>query len=333
MGCEVDYSRIEEILNSHEHWYLISHVKPDGDTLGAACAIYAAGIERGKRLSWGGESDVPLPYRFLPHIENYVRSSWIDLDSFTGEKPLFICLDTSTLERAVGGQHDLWVIINIDHHADNMKYGTYYHIEPGASSGCEIIWNFMRSQKWNITKEIAIGLYTGLITDTGNFSFSNTKTHTHNIAADLLKYGIDPNSINLAVRGNRTEKGMHLWGIALSNIRIIGKRRQIGLTYLTVNDFHSTGAVMSETEFLVNEILYIHGVEVAVLIVEEVSQARVSLRSIKGSVSVGRIAKKLCGGGHELAAGVTCKESLNEVITKVANMIEEEYAERDSAVK
>jgi phosphoesterase RecJ-like protein len=333
MGCEADYSRIEEVLNSHEHWYLLSHVKPDGDTLGAACAFYAAGIERGKRVSWGGESDVPLPYRFLPHIKNYVKVSWIDLDSFTGEKPLFICLDTSTLERSVGGLHDLWVIINIDHHADNMKYGTYYHIEPEASCGCEIIWNFMRSQKWNITKEIAIGLYTGLITDTGNFSFSNTKPHTHNVAADLLKYDIDPNSINLAVRGNRTVEGMHLWGIAMSKIRIIGKRKQIGFSYLTIDDFRFTGADMSETEFLVNEILYIHGVEVAVLIVEDITQVRVSLRSIKGSVSVGKIARILGGGGHELAAGATCKDSLNEVMTRVLTVIEEEYAEWDTVVK
>ncbi|MCL1875710.1 MAG: DHH family phosphoesterase [Synergistaceae bacterium] len=331
MGHEINYPEMEAILDSHEYWYVLSHVKPDGDTLGGASAIYTAGINRGKRVSWGGEGSIPLSYKFLPHTENYIKSSWIDLDSFKGKEPLFICIDISTLDRAVGGRHDQWKIINIDHHADNMRYGTYHHIEHEASSTCEIIWSFMRSQNWNVTKEIAIGLYTGLITDTGNFSFSNTRKYTHYIAADLLENDIDPNFINLAVRGNRTIEGMHLWGIAMSKMQLAGKKKQIGFTYLTIDDFRSTGADRSETEFLVNHILFIHGVEVAALIVEEPMQVRVGLRSIKGSVSAGKIARKLGGGGHELAAGSVCRKSINEVIRMVLNTIEDEYAERDTA--
>jgi len=332
MGCEVNYAEIETILDSYGYWYVLSHVKPDGDTLGAACAIYAAGVERGKRVSWAGTSNIPLSYRFLPFMENYLKISWIDLDNFKGKKPIFICLDTSTLDRTVGGLHGLWKIINIDHHADNMKYGTYYHIEPDASSVCEIIWRFMRLQKWNITKEIATGLYTGIMTDTGNFSFSNTKISTHYAAADLLKNGIDPNLINLSV-GSKSIEGVHLWGIALSKMRLTGSRKQIGFSYITLDDFRSTGADHSDTEFLVNQILLIHGIEVAALLVEDVMQVRVSLRSIKGSISVSKIARRLGGGGHELAAGAVCKESINEVIPRVLNMIEEEYAKRDSAFK
>lgn len=333
MGHEVNYSEMEAIFNSHEHWYVLSHEKPDGDTLGAASAIYAAGIERGKRVSWGGENSVPLPYKFLPYTENYIKCSWIDLDNFKGNKPLFICVDTSTLERTVGGLHGLWKILNIDHHIDNMKYGTFFHIEHEVSSSCEIIWNFMRKQKWKITKEIAIGIYTGIVTDTGNFTFSNTNKQTHYVAADLLEYDIDTNFINLAVRGNRTLEGMHLWGVAMSKMHLTGKRKQIGFSYLTIDDFRSTGADQSETEFFINQILYIHGVEVAALIVEDAMQARVSLRSVKGGVSVGKIARKLGGGGHELAAGSVCKKPINEVIPMVLNLIEEEYAERDTAVE
>jgi phosphoesterase RecJ-like protein len=331
MGCEVDYSEIETILDSHEYWYILSHVKPDGDTLGAACALYAAGIENGKRVSWGGESSIPLSYKFLPFIDNYLESGRIDLDSFEGEEPLFICVDTSTIERVVRGQHELWKILNIDHHADNTKYGTYYHIEPDSSSACETIWSFMKSQGWEITKEMSIGLYTGIATDTGNFSFSNTKINTHYAAADLLEKGVDPSYIHLAVRGNRTVEGIHLWGIAMSKVRLVGKKNQIGFSYLTHNDFRSVNADQSETEFLVNQMLYIHGVEVATLIVEDDMQVRVSLRSVRGSVSAGKIARKLGGGGHELAAGATCNESIFEAISMVLCIIEEEYAERDTA--
>ena len=332
MGCEVNYDEIAAILDAYEHWYVLSHVKPDGDTLGAACAFYAAGIERGKRVSWGGASSVPLSYKFLPYIENYIKSNWIDIDKHEGEEPLFICVDTSTLERTVGGLHGLWKIINIDHHADNMKYGTYYHIEPEVSSVCEIILSFMISQDWKITKEIATGLYTGIMTDTGNFSFSNTRIDTHYAAANLLKYNIEPNSINTAV-GSRTIEGIHLCGITLSKVRLTGSRKQIGFSYITLDDFRSSGADQSETESLVSQIMLIRGVEVAALIVEDVMQVRVSLRGTKGSVSVSKIAKRLGGGGHELAAGAVCKESINEIIPKVLNMIEEEYAKWDSAAK
>jgi len=333
MGSEVNYKEIEIILDSHKYWYVLSHIKPDGDTLGAACAFYAAGIERGKRVSWGGPSYIPLSYKFLPFIENYSKSGWIDLNNYKEEEPLFICVDTSTLDRAAGGLHGLWKIINIDHHADNMMYGTYYHIEPEISSTCEVIWSFMRSQNWNITKEIAIGLYTGIMTDTGNFSFNNTKQTTHYAAADLIECGIDSNLISLAVLGNRTIEGMHLWGIAMTKMRLTGKRKQIGFSYLTLDDFRHTGANHGETEFLVNQIQFIHGVEIAVLIIEEVMQVRISFRSINGKVSAGKMARKLGGGGHELAAGATCDRPINEVIPMVLDMIEEEYAKRDSAAE
>jgi phosphoesterase RecJ-like protein len=191
----------------------------------------------------------------------------------------------------------------------------------------------MRSQNWKITKEIAIGLYTGIMTDTGNFTFNNTKKSTHYAAADLLEVGIDSNFISLAVLGNRSIEGMHLWGIAMTKMRLIGERKQIGFSYLTLDDFRYTGADQGETEFLVNQILFIHGVEVAVLLVEEVMQVRISFRSIKGGVSAGKMARKLGGGGHELAAGATCDKSISVVITMVLDMIEEEYAKRDSAVK
>ncbi|MCL2147293.1 MAG: DHHA1 domain-containing protein, partial [Synergistaceae bacterium] len=237
------------------------------------------------------------------------------------------------LERTVGGQHDQWKILNIDHHADNSRFGTYNLIETEASSVCEIIWNFMKAQSWNITKEIAIGLYTGIATDTGNFSFNNTKENAHYAAADLLKKGIDPNFINLAVRGNRSLEGIHLWGKAMTKMRLVGKRNQVCFTYLTLDDFRSAYASQFETEFLVNQMLLIHGVEAAALIVEDVQQVRVSLRSISGSVSASKIAKKIGGGGHELASGAVCKMSIYEAIPLVLNAIEEVYAERDTALK
>ena len=333
MGSEINYSEMELVFDAHENWCLLSHVKPDGDTLGTASALYAAGVDRGKRVSWVGESDIPLCYKFLPHIDQYKKSAWIDLDNFKGKEPLFVCVDTSKIERTVGGLHNQLKIINIDHHADNTKYGTYNRIEPGSSSVGEIIWNFMKAQNWNITKEIAIGLYTGIATDTGNFSFNNTKINTHYAAADLLKNGIDPEYINLAIRGNRSIEGFRLWGIAMSKMLLVGKRKQICFTYLTLEDFRSSNASQFETEYLVNQMLLIHGVETAALIIEDVMQVRVSLRSVSGSVSAGNIARKLGGGGHELASGAVCYVSIYEVIPMVLNFIEEEYAKRDIATK
>jgi len=333
MDRENIYSEMESILDAHENWCILSHVKPDGDTLGAASALFVAGIDRGKRVSWIGESEIPLSYKFLPYIDHYKKSGWIDLDRYKGEEPLFICLDTSKLERTVGGLHNQWKIINIDHHVDNTRFGTFNLIETEASSVGEIIWNFMKARNWRITKEIAVGLYTGIATDTGNFSFNNTKVNTHYAAADLLENGINPDFINLAIRGNRSIEGFRLWGIAMSKMLLIGKRKQICFTYLTLEDFRSSNASQFETEYLVNQMLLIHGVQTAALIIEDVTQVRVSLRSISGSVSAGKIARKIGGGGHELASGAVCHVSIYEAIPMVLKTIEEEYAERDSTVK
>lgn len=327
---EIGYEQIEDLLDSNEHWFLLSHVKPDGDTLGAASAFFCSAKEKRKRVSWAGVSDVPVAYNFLPNIEFYSKSGWIDLDTFeNGHEPLFICLDTSTLERTVGGLHPLWTILNIDHHADNHRYGTYCHIQSKISSVCELVWDFMKKRNWNIASDTATGLYTGIMTDSGNFSYNSTRESTHMAAADLISRGVDPSSISLSVNGNKSIDGVHLWGIAMSRVRYIGEDGKIAFSYLSLDDFYSTGAKQSDTEFLVSQLLLIHGVEFAILMSEDAMETRVSLRSVKGGVSAGMIARQLGGGGHELAAGVLIRKPLKDVIPLVLSNVETAYAERN----
>lgn len=331
MAINVRYEEIAKILDEHEHWFILSHVKPDGDTLGSACALFCAGKERGKRVSWGGPSEVPVHYGFLPHIENYEKSGWIDLASFgKGREPLFVCLDTSTTERTVGGLHQFWEILNIDHHPDNQRYGTYCHIQPKISSVSEIIWDFLTKQGWNISNEAALGLYTGIMTDSGSFSYNSTSVSTHIAAGDLLVRGVEPSAVSLAVNGNKTVQGFHLWGTAMSRVRLICNN-EVAFTHIALGDFYSTGAAQSDTEFLVNQMLLIRGVKLAVLISEDVMETRVSLRSVLGGLSAGKIARQLGGGGHELAAGVRIEKSVREVIPAVLARVEREYAGRNTA--
>lgn len=324
---EIGYPEIAALLDGSEHWFLLSHVKPDGDTLGSASAMYEAAKMRGKSVSWAGPSGVPVAYDFLPNIKNYVKSGWIDLAKFAkGQEPLFVCLDTSTKERTVGGLHQFWKILNIDHHADNSRYGTYSHIQPKISSTCELIWDFMNNTGWEISSEIATGLYTGIMTDTGNFSYSCTKESTHSAAADLLARGADPSSINLSVSGNKTIENVHLWGIAMSRVRHFGENRKVAFTYLSLDDFQSTGANQSDTEFLVNQLLLIRGVEFAVLLSEDVLETRVSIRSVPGGhVGAASVARRLGGGGHELAAGAVFDRPMKETLPIVLSEIEEAY--------
>jgi phosphoesterase RecJ-like protein len=320
-------------LEAASLWRIFSHRKLDGDAIGAATALFEAGVLRGKRVIWMGPDPVPPSYFFLPHTEEYLAQKEHRFDS---ESDLYVFLDSANEDRGVKGLHERApgaFVLNIDHHEDNTRYGTLDCVDSSASSTSELIWRLMREAGWPITAGIAECLYTGISADTGGFVFSNTTELTHRVAADLVARGVVPAKIDTAMRQTRSLGGMHLWGIALSRIVCWGQDLQFAMTWLSWEDFERAGALMSDTEMLVSQPLLIRGVRFAVLLMEEEggSEVKVSFRSKEGIVAASTVARSLGGGGHPRASAAVLALPLDRAIETIRSSVESAYAEWVSA--
>ncbi len=300
MATEAIKQRIINLLLEASFWRILVHVKPDGDALGSASALAAAGAALGKKVQWGGADQLPLMYSFLPYTTDYCRYETLPRDG-----ALTVCLDTSTVGRSIPGLVAEDVDINIDHHPDNPRFGKLCWVEPGAAAVGEMLCSLIPSLGCSMGRNIALPLYVAMVTDTGGFSYSNTTAETLKAAAALLESGISPVEVDEMLYHHDSLSKLHLWGRALSRAKRIGKRSV--LSWLSREDFDSTGAGEEDTEGLVNELTRMKAVDMTVLVIETEKELRCSVRS-RGDCSAQAFAAHWGGGGHKYAAG--CRLSL-----------------------
>ncbi|MDR1875340.1 MAG: bifunctional oligoribonuclease/PAP phosphatase NrnA [Synergistaceae bacterium] len=320
------FSEVARVLSAAPSWVIFSHKKPDGDAVGSATALFEAGVTQNRRVRWMGPDPIPHFLEFLPHVEEYVVQ---DSCVFEGRDDLHVFLDSANEDRGVRGLKERApdaVILNIDHHEDNSRFGTINCVEPGASSVAELLWHIMTAGGWSIAARVAECLYTGIVADTGGFMFSNTTPETHRVAADLLNRGANPSRVDTCLRQTRSLEGMHLWGAGLSRICRFGPEDQVAMSWLTRGDFEATNAVASDTDSLVGQLLLIRGVRFAVLITEGEHEARASFRSKEGALPAALVARAFGGGGHPRAAGATLPLPLEAVLRNVRAALEDACA-------
>lgn len=310
-----------EQLRIRSNWLILSHHKPDGDTLGSSSALYQIGESLQKNTIWGGEDPYPQIYNFLTGSESYRKYKGFPLD-FSNPDTAVICLDTSNIERSIPNLMDdkaCSLLVNIDHHADNEAYGDINIIDPLSSSTGEILWFLFSAWEIKITPAIATAIYTAIMTDTGNFAYQNTQAETLLCASEAIRSGAEPSEIHRLVYNNQTIEGLHLWGEAFSRTEEIYPH--VLLSWLSTEDFATTGATGAETENLVNRLMDLRGVQFVALLVEEEQYVRISLRSRNPVLSAREVASEFGGGGHPQAAGCRLKLSLSEARMTIRSRI------------
>ena len=328
-ACSELVLEVGRALEAASSWVIFSHNKLDGDATGSVTALFDMGLTLGKRVRWLGVDPVPPNYFFLPHVSEYFIQKKYKFDS---EDDLYIFLDSANEERGIEGLKERspkTVVLNIDHHKDNTKFGTLNCVDIEASSTSEILWRIMTAANWRITRTIAECLYTGVTADTGWFAFGNTTSVTHLMAADLLDKGVDPSIIDSYTRHNRSIESMRLWGLAFMRIFRWGESSQFAMTWLTRGDFAAVNALSHDTSALVNQLLMIRGVRFAVLLTEDDSSGLVkgSFRSKDGVVTAASVARTLGGGGHHKAAGANIALPTADAIRFVQETVDKAYAE------
>ena len=293
-------------INNAKKILIVSHVNPDGDTLGAMCAL---------KLFIGKKADTliqnltgaPETYNFLPEINLSKNLNNVD-DIYD----LVICVDIAAIDRVV--QKARWIFdnakmtINIDHHKTNNGYAKINWIIPDASSAGEVLFNMLREQDVKITKEIAECLYVSILTDTGGFRYENTKPETLEAAAQLIKLGVD--NADLAKKCYNTKpKNMIMFQAAIISKTQFMFNNRVALAAIAQEDLERFNANNEFTEGIAETLRTIKTVEVSAVLKESESQTtKVSLRSDR--VDVCQIVKKFNGGGHIHAAGCTIKKPL-----------------------
>ena len=300
---------------------LFSHVYPDGDSLGSMLALGLALERMGKKIYLYNAGPIPESLKFLPGVEK-IRHSLPQ--EFPETIILIDCAEFDRIEM-IGLSKDNLIgkkIINIDHHISNDYFGTMNWIDSKASAAGEMIYRLVKKLGIRICKDIAVNIYTAIITDTGRFSFSNTTPGSFKIAAELVKTGIDLVYINNILFEQKTLAQTKLLYKALSNLELL-QDGTIAVITLSMNDFETSGAEESLSEGLVNYARNIEKVEAAALLKEIYTlDIKVSFRS-NSWIDVNTVAQKFGGGGHVRASGCTINLPLAEAKQNVIHALEE----------
>ena len=294
---------------------IATHVNPDGDAIGSALGASLALRRLGKTTypTWGSKPvAVPFNYTFLPGAKSFMQPEKVpDVDTL-------LAVDCGAAER-LGSLRRLVesvrCVINVDHHAGNDEFGHLNVVVTGASSTAELITHLVRDVGIEIDRDIATCLYTGIVTDTGRFQYSNSSPEVLRLAADLLALGVPATKVAQEVFESSPFNYLKLTGRVLDRAVLLEDESFV-YSWLTRADLKETGVSLDETERLIDLIRSTRSAEVAAMLKEQAAGSyRVSLRS-KGPTSVGKIAREQGGGGHELAAGFTAP-SIAEAIERI----------------
>lgn len=310
-------------LEQAQEWIILAHEKPDGDTLGCGSALFLQGATMGKKCSWLGPDPFPRVYGFLPFSEKYVTAD--TLEGMTGSGGMAVIVtDTSNPARTVGGLPEAGervVVINIDHHGDNSRFGSFNWIDEQSSSVGLMIYELFLSARWEISREMTDPFFTAIATDTGFFRFPSTDERTLRTAADLVARGAEPSRVFREVYENRSLAGLHLWGTGLSRATLHLDGR-VCATFLTREDFSGIGVAREDTEDLVNALLSVRGVLAALLFQEDEGCCRVSIRT-RDPLNARDMAALWGGGGHERASGCRIEETPERSLKAFLSRLEE----------
>lgn len=297
------------------------HQSPDGDSLGSSTALV-----QGLRLL--SKDAYLISKEIIPDTFTYLKCS----EEITGlkdyvqeETDLVIVVDCGDFKRINGNlqrEDRSYAIINLDHHMSNEKYGDLNYVDTSAAAVGEIIFDLLNLLKVEITKDIALSLYTSILTDTSSFKHSNTTSRTHEIAGSLLKTGIDFNAVQRRVFENKDFRKVKFFGKVIDtiNLQLEGK---VVFMEITNDMLEESGLESMDSAEVIHFGTMISGVEVVALFKESKGGVKVSLRS-KQKVDVAKIAEMFNGGGHVRAAGLFYEGTMETVKERINKILENE---------
>lgn len=302
---------IVRVILAKQRFIVTTHVRPDGDALGSLLAMAFMLRRLGKQVDAYCQDPVPHLYAFLPGADTVLQG--VPPNTHHDAAILVDCGDLLRVGPQLAEKiRKLPLLINIDHHVSSEAFGHACWIESSASSTCEMLFRLFGHLPATIDPEIATQLYTGMLTDTGSFRFSNTNKSVLEIAAKLVDAGAEPAHIAERVFDSALPQTLKLLARVLSTVSFHADN-QLATAELSLGMFAETSTTPAESEGFINHLRSVEPVRMAMMFREEERGViHVSTRS-KGSVDVAAFAKRHGGGGHERAAAFRVKGEIDEV--------------------
>ena len=303
----------EVLARPGERFVVTSHHNPDGDAIGSLLGLARALRAAGQDVVLAHPDSPPVP----SDLTFMVAPGEVFLDAppaDVGERVL-VAVNCATEGRmwAEPLHEAARMVVNIDHHQDNTRFGDLNLIAPFASSTAEVIQGILAAAGWPLTREIADALYVGMVTDTGRFGYANTSPGTHRAAAALIEAGVDPAAMSRRLYEEQPLDRLLLMGRALERARRLAGGRMLAAV-LTEDDFAAAGG--DDTEGIVEVMRGVRGVRAAALVREAGPEGsyRVSLRTADPAIDVSVIAREEGGGGHRAAAGFSTRRPPEDLL-------------------
>lgn len=308
-----------EYIDSVKKIAITFHVSPDGDATGSVLSLLQGLRNYGKEAYVISKDKPSDNLGFLPYI-----------DEITGEnvKPTegtecIIVLDCGNVERIAGDMEGFeGKILNVDHHLSNDMYGDINYVDTTASATCEIVHDILTAMNIEIDENISTTLYTGIVTDTGSFRFSNTTKKTHAIAGELIE-NIEHDAVHRELFDNKSFEKMLLTGKVLESMELV-LNGKIVVMKLTKDILALIDTEKEDTGDLVSLGNKISGTQGCILLKEADDAVKISFRS-KDTLDVRKIAEMFGGGGHTKAAGAKIDSvSIEEAKAMIIEKLEKE---------
>lgn len=314
-------NELQKLINRHQKITLISHVNPDGDAIGSSLAMYLFLKQMGKTVTVMTPNDYPGFLKWLPGSKDLKIYERLGKRSFSyvEQADLLICLDFNAQNRldalATPFNASNAPKVLIDHHPMPENFTDILISSTDVSSTAELLYHVLeRIAPDFISKEVAEALFTGILTDTGSFSYNASNPGTYDVVGKLLQKGINKDEINAKIFDNYSIERMRLMGYCLHERMEVFPDYHAAFIPLSRKDMEKFNFRTGDSEGFVNLPLSIKGVIFTALFTERKTFTKASFRS-KGAFDVNSFARdNFSGGGHLNAAGGYMEASLEETL-------------------
>jgi phosphoesterase RecJ-like protein len=320
MADELD--RAVEAIGAADELALACHVSPDGDALGSLLALHELCRANGKPAvaSWSEPFEVGPHYRFLPNLSQATKPA-----DFPAEPELMMTFDCGSIDRLgqlAGPARAAETLIVVDHHATNDHFGTINVIDPDAAATAVLVRRLAARLGWELTRDAAVCLYTGLVTDTGRFQYANTTTDVFALAEELASFDLPIATMSRQLFEEHRFAYLQLVGDCIARAELERDLHFVA-SWVTEADLVAHGCTLDETEGLIDLVRRAAEAEVACVLKETPDGIRVSLRAAT-TADVSALAARFGGGGHRYAAGFSAPGTIAEVLAAIKAALAED---------
>ncbi len=318
----MDWENIYQEIEKANSIMLTTHENPDGDGIGSIVALYTHLMIKGKECRILLTSRLPEEYRFLDPGNKFEFFDKVKHTEWLGNVDLAILLDIGNYTRTGRMwnviQQNGTTVVNIDHHPyPNGHPFTINISDINASATGELIYSYLKTvDPGCLSKKVYEAIYIAIMTDTGSFSYNNTNVICHEIAANAIKAGVNTAKIHQKIYGSSSRSRIKLLAAVAANLQFTYNDKLVWFK-ITKEMMKEANAIKDDVDGFTDFARAIKGVEVSLMIFENVDNScRINFRS-KGYYSINKIAQYFGGGGHSFAAGAKATGKISDVASKV----------------